>query len=278
MFYRKKALKTFLGKAAAFVRRDFLIELSYRLQFVLSGLGIFLSVLIFYYISKLFENAEIPYLAEYGGKYFPFVFLGITISGYLALALGSFSANIRKEQLAGTLEAMLVTPTKLSTIIISISLWNFIFNSISIFIYLLFGACIFGLDLTGANYLGAAIILILTIFSFSSIGIISAAFIIVFKRGDPIAWVMSLISGLFGGVYFPIDVMPESLQLVSYFIPITYSLRALRHALLKGYSFRMLIPDIAVLLIFCIVLFPLSILVFKYSARKAKSAGSLAHY
>lgn len=271
-------MKIFFEKAAAFIRRDFLIELSYKLQFILSGLGIFLSALIFYYISKLFENAEIPHLAEYGGKYFPYVFIGITISGYLALALGSFSANIRKEQLTGTLEAMLVTPTKLSTIIISISLWNFIFNSISIFIYLLLGVCIFGLDLAGANFLSAAVILILTVFSFSSIGIISAAFIIVFKRGDPIAWLMSLVSGLFGGVYFPVSILPENLQFVSYFIPITYSLRALRRALLRGCDFQVLLPDIAVLFIFCIVLLPLSILIFEYAARKAKFAGSLAHY
>jgi ABC-2 type transport system permease protein len=271
-------LKILSHKVFAFIKRDFLTELSYRLQFVLSWLGIFLSVLIFYYISRLFEKTESPYLTEYGGKYFPFVFIGIAFSGYLALALGSFSANIRREQLTGTLEAMLVTPTKLSTIIISISLWNFIFNSISILIYLLFGVCFFGIDLTGANFFSAAIILILTVLPLCSIGIISAAFIMVFKRGDPIVWFINLFSGLFGGVYFPIAILPDSLRIVSYFLPITYSLKALRYALLRGYSFKMLLPEIAVLFAFSIVLLPLSISIFKYATKKAKVAGSLTHY
>lgn len=270
--------RIFLDKPAAFIKKDLLIEFSYRLQFVLSWMGIFLSVLIFYYISMLFDKVESPYLAEYGGKYFPFVFIGITLSGYLALALGSFSANIRNEQLTGTLEAMLVTPTKTSTIIISISLWNFVFNSISIVIYLLFGISIFGVNLSNANFLGAVIILFLTIFSVSSIGIISAAFTMVFKKGDPVVLLMSLFSAFFAGVYFPISILPDGLRFISNFIPITYSLRALRNALLRGYGFKMLLPDIVMLLVFCIILLPLSVSIFKYATKKAKIAGSLTHY
>ena len=260
------------------MRRDFLIQISYRLEFVLSGLGIFLSIAIFYFISKLFGQSSVAYLEDYCGNYFPFVFIGIAFSGYLTVALHSFSANLRKEQMMGTLEAMLVTPTKLSVIIASISIWNFVFNSISVFIYLLYGIFVFKVNLTGANLSAAALILILTIISFSGIGIISAAFIMLFKKGDPVVWLIQLASILFGGVYFPIAVLPDNLRFISYFLPITYSLRALRQALLMGQGLEVILPDITALFIFSAILLPLSIAIFKFSVHRAKIAGTLAHY
>lgn len=238
----------------------------------------FISVVTFYFIAKLFGKGATPYLKDYGGEYFPFVLIGIAFYRYLSIALGSFSANLRREQMMGTLEAMLVTPTKISTIIISMSVLDFIFTSITVILYLLFGVFFFGVNLVGASFFSASIILFLTIISFSSVGIISASFIIIFKRGDPITWLIGAFSALFGGVYFPITVLPKGLQVVSCLLPITYSLRALRHALLQGYPFELLASDIIALVIFSIFLLPLSVLIFKYAIKKAKIDGSLVHY
>jgi ABC-2 type transport system permease protein len=43
------------------------------------------------------------------------------------------------------------------------------------------------------------------------LGIISAAFIMRFKKGNPVTWMVATASELLGGVYFPIDVLPERL-------------------------------------------------------------------
>lgn len=267
-----------MRKAVAFIKKDFLNHISYKLDFFLGWLGILVQIITFYFISRLFGKEPGFYLRDYGGQYFPFVLIGIAFSGYLSNALKDFSNNIRQEQLMGTLEAMLATPTKFSTVITSMSLWSFIYASISVFIYLACGVLFFGLDLSQANFFGALVIFILTIFSFSGIGVLSASFIVVFKRGDPINWLISILSTLFGGVYFPISVLPEELQSAAYLFPITYSLRSLRHALLQGYAFKMLLPDIIVLFGFCVVFLPFSILVFKYAVKKAKIDGTLAHY
>lgn len=265
-------------KAAAFIKKDFLIHKSYRFYFILSWFSLFIPVMIFYYVAKLFNKTPVIHLEKYGGEYFPFVFIGIIFSGYLTIALTSFSANIRREQMMGTLEAILLTPTKPSVIVVSMFLWDFIFTSISVFIYLLLGVSFFGINLINANFFCAFIILTLTIISFVSIGVISASFIMVFKMGDPIALVVSLFSSLFGGVYFPVTVLPKGLQIVSQLLPLTYSLRALRYALLQRYTLKMLLSDISMLLLFCVILFPLSIQIFKYAVKRAKIEGSLAHY
>ncbi|MFQ6061745.1 MAG: ABC transporter permease, partial [Methanosarcinales archaeon] len=231
-------------KTLNFIKRDFAIAISYKFAFFLQFFGIFLSVLTFYFIAKMFGNAVIPYLEPYGGDYFSFVLIGIAFSGYLWTGLGSFSDSIRREQMMGTLEAMLVTPTKISIIIIFSSLWNFIFTSIRVLIYLGIGVLLFKINISNENLFAALIILILTIICFSSIGIISASFIMVLKQGDPVNWIFSNVSGLIGGVYYPITVLPNWLQNFSYILPITYSLRGMRHALLQGYSMGALATDI----------------------------------
>jgi len=268
----------FLRKIIAFIKKDFLIQASYKLQFILTWLGILVQVGVFYFISKLFGRADALYLKEYGGEYFSFVLVGIAFSGYFLTALRSLSVSIREEQMMGTLEAIILTPTKISTLIISLPCWSFIFGLINIFICLFLGVGFLGVKLSSIDIFAILTILALTVISLGSIGMLSAAFIVVLKKGDPIAWAIGAFSAFFGGAYFPIAILPQKLKLISYCLPITYSLRSLRYALLQGYSFKALLFDIIILSLFCIILAPLSIVVFKIAVRKAKVAGSLSHY
>jgi len=267
-----------LRKVFAFIKKDFLSHISYKMAFAMQWFGIFISIFTFYYLSKLIGHQSSGHLVSYGGDYFPFILVGIAATSYIGTSLGSFASKISQEQRIGTLEMMLVTPTRLSTIIISLSLYSFIFATINVLIYLGFGCYFLGVDFSNANLPAALIILILTIISFSSIGIISASFILVFKSGDPIMWAISGLSKLFGGVFFPVTIFPKYLQLISYSIPITYSLRSLRYALLKGYSLQALLPDILVLLVFSVILLPLSVVTFNWAVKRAKKAGTLAFY
>jgi ABC-2 type transport system permease protein len=134
------------------------------------------------------------------------------------------------------------------------------------------------MNITGANYLAAIVILILTITSFSCLGIISASFIMVFKKGDPISWIITSLSWLIGGVYYPVSILPQWLQKFSYFLPITYSLEGMRMALLQGYSFQQLLSNILALFFFTIVMLPASLYTFKFAVTKAKINGTLAQY
>lgn len=265
-------------KAIAFLKRDFKMQLSYRLAFLMQFFGIFFSVTIFFFLSKVFGKSVSSHLASYGGDYFAFVLIGIAFSGFLGTGLGTFSSSISSAQGQGTLEAMLVTPTKLATIILCSSLWSFALTAFNVLIYLLFGAIVFGLDLSKANAPAALLILVLTILIFSSIGIISASFIMVFKRGDPINWLFGSFSSLLGGTFFPVTVLPTWLQKGSYFIPLFYALRSMRHAVLQGYTFGQLSGDIMMLCVFSLLILPASLLCFKRAVRQAKIDGSLVTY
>lgn len=265
-------------KLTAFLKKDIKVFTSYKLSFLMTCFGMVLSVTTFYYIGKLFGKSANQYLTAYKTDYFPFVLVGIAFYAYLSTSLRTFSSHIREAQVTGVLESMLVTPSSFVEIIAGMSVWDFIFASIRILVYLALGICFFGVRFNNPNILAALLILVLTIVCFSSIGIMSAGFILIFKRSEPIGSFIGAVTGLFGGVYFPVEVLHPKLQFISYILPVTYSLRGLRFALLTGYSLKALIPDIAILSLFCLILAPLAIIVFKYTLRRVKIEGGLAHY
>jgi ABC-2 type transport system permease protein len=268
----------FLPVLWAFLKRDFYNEVSYRFAFFFQFFNVFFMVGVFYFIANLLGTAASPFLVEYGGDYFSFVLIGIAFSGYFGVGLSSFSNSIRQAQTTGTLEAMLATPTRLPTIILSAALWDYWMTTLRVFVYLGVGVVFLSVDLKQANLASAGLILLLTVIVFSSLGIIAASFIMVLKRGDPIAWLFNAASSFLGGVYYPVAILPGSLQIFSKLLPITYALEALRQSLLNGATIRQLGPQILALSIFCLVLLPASLLIFRLAVRQARIDGSLTHY
>jgi ABC-2 type transport system permease protein len=264
--------------ALAFLKKDFLLESSYRLAFVFNFFGIFVSILSYYFIDKLFGSRIVPHLEAFGVNYFSYVLLSSAFFGYVGVGLGSFAERIRMEQNQGTLEAVLLTPTKVSTILLSLALWNLILATVEMLVYILLAVFLFKIDFSHINILSTAVILLLTIASFSSLGIISASFIMVLKRGNPVAWLLGMIEGLIGGIYFPVTVLPLWLQFLAKFFPITYAIRAIQFAVYKGYTLTQLWQETGILLLFSIVLLPLSLVSFTFSLRRARKDGSLGQY
>ena len=267
-----------LKKPLAFIKKDFLIESSYKLSFLLNIFGVLISILSYFFIDKLFGQRIVSHLEEFGVNYFPYVLLSMAFFSYIGVGLGSFSNRIRSEQMQGTLEAILLTPTKISTILLSMSLWNLLFATLDMAIYIALGIFLFKISFANVNILSLFIILILTIISFSSLGILSASFIMVFKRGNPVGWIINNLQGLIGGVYFPITIMPGWLQILARFFPITYAIRAVQLAVYQGYTLVQLKNECGFLLMFSLILIPLSFSSFKYALKKARLQGSLIQY
>jgi len=268
----------FLRLIAAFLRKDLLEEASYRTAFLMQFGGIFISVTLWFLIARYLRPAESALPDLPGVPYFAYLLIGIAFYHYLASALGSFATKLRNEQLTGTLEAMLITPTPIPVIILSSALWDFLMTSLRVMAYLGMGLLFFGLQLRYDSLLAFFLILFLTILAFSGIGILSAAFILYLKRGDPLNFLISSVSGLFGGVFFPTQTMPYGLGAVGKFLPITYALNGIRKSLLVGTRLGDLLPEIAALLLFIVILLPLGLAGFSLAVRRAREEGTLAQY
>ena len=265
-----------MNKLLAFLKKDFIIDTSYKLFFVFRFFNIFLSIVVYYFLSKLIGHNAYPYLSSYSDDYFSFAIIGVAFAGYLNAAINSFSESLRDAQTTGTLEFILSTPTKVTTFLFGSILWSFIIKSLDIAIYFLFSVLLFDLNISNANWLSALVITILTIISFLSFGVFGACLVVLYKR-DFSLWINTIFR-LLGGVLFPITILPLGVRFFSYLIPITYSLDGMRLALLKGYTLAQLYNNIMALLLFIIILTPISVYLFKYSINKARKDGTLTEY
>lgn len=269
--------RAILHKFVFFARKDCKTALSYRMNVVLSAIGILFQIIIFYYISMALSPAASG-IKGFNYDYFAFVLTGIAFSKYLSYGISGFSRVLSEQQASGTLEFMLVTGTGLFTILLASNAWGLAYTTFEVILYMLLGNLFFGLTFKSGGVFSFSVILALTLLVVSGIGMIAASLLLVFKKGDPIAMLFSGVSLIFGGVYFPINVLPEWLQKVSYLMPAYYSITGARHALLDGYSCSQLLPEITMLAAFAAVLMPAGLFSFHHAVKKAKADGTLTHF
>ncbi|RMF45860.1 MAG: ABC transporter ATP-binding protein/permease, partial [Anaerolineae bacterium] len=167
----------------AFLRRDWQIERSYRLAFLLQLARMAFSVGVFYFLGELVNLMQFESLQAYGGDYFAFVLVGLAMSGYFGTALTGVTKSIRREQMLGTLEAVLTTPVRLESVIFGSVLWDYLFTTFHLLLYLGAGAALGRVHLQEINWPAALVVLVLSIVVYSSFGVLSASFIMAFKRG-----------------------------------------------------------------------------------------------
>lgn len=267
-----------LNKVIAFIKRDFIIEKSYKMAFFLNIINSLFPVLSFYFIAKLVDGGNAEGLVKYGGDYFAFALIGISFTRYFQLAINTFSGTMRRAQMEGCLEAILSSQTPSDRIVMYSSVYSFLSSGVQLIMMFLFGWLFLNFSFAETNFPALIVTIIFSVLTFISLGILSAAGTIIFKKGEPFGWIFGTISGILGGAIFPIEVMPESLQVVSYIVPITYSLDAIRLSMLQGYSIEMISSQLIILATMGLVLFPLSLYAFKWTINKGKKDGTLLHY
>lgn len=263
---------------AAFFVRDFRKTVSYRFAFLLDIGSVVFKAATFYFVAQLIGTAAAPHLEAYGGAYFPFVLIGIAFSTYQTVGLNSFAQSLRQEQFMGTLESVLCTPIRLPTFLAGSALWDFFYATIEVALYFLVAFVGFGMTFESAALAPAAVAAVLTLVAFMGLGILSAAFIVRYKRGNPVAWIIASAGELFGGVYFPVAILPDNMRAVSEWIPMTHALSALRKTLLTGADFAAISHELVFLALFTLVVWPLGIVAFRLSLRRTQADGSLGHY
>lgn len=267
-----------LSKLAAFTEHGFRLAISYRLNFVSRYVSLLTSVIFFYFLAKVFRASNNPVLLNYGGDYFAFLLLGGAFSVYLSLCLRIFSEHLREELLQGTLEPLVVTATPMTLSLLGPALWSVLEGTLIVILQLAIGALFLGADFSHANWPSTMVVSLISIVCLVAWGIVSASFTIIFKRSDPINWLVGAVTYVFSGVYFPIAMLPPWLQVVSYLIPLTYALEAMRGAMLTGRGLVELGLPLLALVAFTLIMLPLSIFALQRAINYLRDTGSLSHY
>jgi len=273
---RGSGLRATLYKAFAMFKRDATLDFSYDVSFWVRWLSIVVTVFVFYFISNLIPPSPRFGFGGHADTYFDFIIISLAFIRFQATAIQCFQNAIRNDQMAGTLEVLMATPTSLPTIILSTGLWAFTLTFVQVFLTLGLGLLL-GLNLSHINYPSLIVFVLLTIACMSPLGVMSAASIMTFKQAGPTSFVMGSATNLLGGALFPVALLPVYLQYVSWLLPITHSLNGIRAAT-HGATLTQLAPDAIWLLVASAILLPISLWSFSRAVLRAKVDGTLGHY
>ena len=113
-------------------------------------------------------------------------------------------------------------------------------------------------------------------FSFVGIGMMAAILPLLYvERGAQMTFVLQSCLLLVSGVYYPVSVLPEWMQVLSKLSPATYVLDGVRAGLLDGVPVTALWYDVVPLIVMGIVLIPAGVWAFGRAERYAKRTGKL---
>lgn len=205
-----------------------------------------------------------------------YLVVGTLVWRYLSLIFYWITDLIGLERWEGTIEYTLMAPVRRLTHMAGQTIFAVVYSLIFTGIILSVTALLFKIDLSEANLISAAVVLLSGSLSFVGIGIMGSILPLLFpERGSQMTHVIIALLLLVSGVYYPIDVLPEILQKLAVGSPATYVLRGVRAALLEGVGVTSLMPEIVSALLIGLVTIPIGLWVFGLAERYAKRTGKL---
>jgi ABC-2 type transport system permease protein len=259
--------------ARTFALKDFRIAWSYRLAFVMGVLATAYGLVSFNFISKVVGTGGPVGSPE---EYFQFVVVGLALSGVLRAATSSVGNNTRRDQVEGTLEVLATQPVSTFSIGLAWSAWPVLEAMVDGLITLIVAIPLgFSVD---PNWPAVICSLVLSAVVFLGIGFLGAAAVLAWQQGNSLTGVVVVVMTLVSGAVFPTSVLPDWLHPLTVISPLTYSLDAMRGAIVDGQSITDIGKDLLVLVGWAAVLLPLAVGVLNAAFGFARRRGSLARF
>jgi len=262
-----------LRPTIAVVRRDLLLAWSYRLQFIAGVFSGFVSLTIFYYVSRMVRVEEFN-----PSEYFAFVAIGIVIFTIVSATLQIPQTSLRQELVAGTFERMLLAPWGSAAAIVSLLIYPTLYGLATVVSLVCIGAGVFGLDLQWSTVPLAIPVAVLSLFAFAPFGILLLASVVLNKKAPPGSNYVIAGLSLVAGLYFPVALLPDWIQWASDVQPLTPATELLRSTLIGQPLTHPAWILVAKLMLFAAVLVPVSLTILRMGLRASRRRGTILEY
>jgi ABC-2 type transport system permease protein len=266
------------GKLGAFLRRDLMVAWSYRVDFFSDAAGLVVQIFMFYFIGLLVDPTKLPAFGGDATTYLEFVAIGIVLGAFVQLALSRVAGAIREEQLQGTLEVLMLTPTRSLTLQLGTLTYDFIYIPIRMALFLVIIAVGFGLDFEPSGLLPAIVVLAAVVPFVWGLGVMAAAAVLAFRRGEGIVGLFAGLLTVASGAYFPLDLLPGWMQTAAEANPFAIALETMRDAVLGGAGWSEVAPTLALLLPMAAVSLAIGYHLYAKALRRELRKGTLGDY
>ncbi|CAN5649741.1 hypothetical protein BH20ACT23_BH20ACT23_14560 [soil metagenome] len=182
----------------ALLHRDYSIARSYRIAFASDVVFGAMNLLIYFFISRALGDSGWAHL-QGAPTYFAFAAVGVTITVVMQATGTGLAKRVREEELTGTLETLATRPISVTEMALGLAGFPFIFAMVRAALYLLLAGAFLKLDFSAASWPGLVSILLVGGVGMTALGILLGALVVVSKRGEAVAGVVTLAMGLLGG-------------------------------------------------------------------------------
>ncbi len=220
-------------------------------------------------INGKYVHTETPFTvdakqsSQKGLKQFDYTFAGLL--GFSILGIGIFGpVNVFPElKKQGILRRLHTTPLKVSEYFLSTVLTQVLLGLISIAVMFAVAISVFHLHIVG-NPIELLIYIMFSIVTILGIGLALGGWAKNERQVAPLANIVVFPMMFLSGVFFPRFLMPEWLQSVSSFIPLSAAVDGIRLIATEGKSFLDLGPQLGVLGLWLVVIYLIAFRVFRW--------------
>jgi ABC-2 type transport system permease protein len=209
-------------------------------------------------------------------RFMTFLLIGALLWSYLSMIFDVLSETVQWERWEGTIEYTFMSPTSRVTHLLGMGVYAIVYGIIRTAVVLGVAMVAFDLDLSEANYWAALVVLAVCSVSLVGFGVVAAVMPLLSpEKGQQVTYIISALLLLVSGVYYPVKVLPEWMQVMAQFSPVTYALSGSRAALLGGAGLPQLWGSLWPLLIMGVIFVPMGLFVFNLGESYAKRTGKL---
>ena len=214
-------------------------------------------------------NIDIPYFTLY-------LLLGTLVWHFLSGIFNAVSEVIAWERWEGTIEYTLMAPVHRWVHLIGQTSYALLWSLITTIIIGTVTALFFEIDLSGANLPGALLVLLVGSISLTGVGIVASILPLMYpERGAQMTHIIQASFLLVSGVYYPVSVLPQWMQVLARLSPVTYVLDGIRGSIMDGMPTAELMQYIWPLVLFGVISLPLGVWAFMRAEAYAKRTGRL---
>ena len=263
---------------------NFKIFLSYRTWVITETMSTIASIAMYFFMGLQVDPRRFV-AAGYGDvDWLAFALVGVATANYLWMCISRISHSLQHEIREGTLEPVICSMIKMRSYIVGQSIRGFLVSGYFMLGTLLIGIFVLRVPLiiTVETMSLFLLVLLMMILSYLGIGIMAAGIILVYKKGDPLTFLLASITEFLGGVLFPLRYLQDYPVLwgLAWLMPYTYALDAARRILLTGVTSALpiVMNDLMVLAVFTAVFIPAGLWVFRWGCDRIRKEGTVASY
>lgn len=274
---RKPSWRSQIRALYAIARKDWKYYWRYPLNAVSAVLQPVIWLAPVYFMGRAFSvNGEALGFAGYAGTsdYMSFILVGSALGNFISSVFWGMGYSLKNDMDAGVLESNWLAPASRPLLLVGRTLTSLLITAITSLAMLLIAGLLFGFQITGgvAVSLLAVLPMLLGLYGF---GFAFAAVVLIMRDANTLVDVSNFLVSLLSGSDFPVTVLPRWLLPVSLALPLTYGFDAVRGQLLGTHTLLPIGVEIAVLVVFMVVMIALGLWTFGRLEQRVRMRGTL---